>query len=269
MIRHFLPEKITQFILRHGWIIKPGLETLEPEQAANRYLEFLEKNKIRYVGTRILILGYGGNYAVAARLLEKGVEFVTLNDPFAAPDDSRNKLLVPEYGKYFSSSTGRVIPKKEFIHLHHASIIDARIADVKGPFDLVFSSSVYEHLEDPDRITSSLKDLLNSKGAIISTIDLRDHYFRKPFEMLCYTEEAWRNWLNPTSNLNRWRLRNYRSMFKKHFPNVLIEVLNRDEVEFIRACPRIKDEFLSGDISEDSVCMIRVLAQKSGKTQPD
>ena len=43
----------------------------------------------------------------------------------------------------------------------------------------------------------------------VHEIDLRHHYFKYLFEMLCHSEEAWKKWLNPSNNLNRWRLPEY------------------------------------------------------------
>ena len=83
--------------------------------------------------------------------------------------------------------------------------------------DLVLSTSVYEHLDDVDGITQALAKLTAPDGAQLHFVDLRDHYFKYPFEMLKFSEAVWRNFLNPTSNLNRFRLPDYRRIFEKLF----------------------------------------------------
>jgi len=69
------------------------------------------------------------------------------------------------------------------------------------------------------------------------------------------------NFLNPTSNLNRFRLTNYREVFDAYFQKVDIAVLERLEDEFHAARPRIRPEFLTGDEAVDSVGLIQVLAE--------
>ena len=99
------------------------------------------------------------------------------------------------------------------------------------------------------------------KGAQLHFVDLRDHYFKYPFEMLTFSEHVWRNFLNPTSNLNRFRLPNYREVFDAYFQKVNITVLERLEDEFRAARSRIRPQFLTGDEAVDSVALIHILAE--------
>ena len=68
-----------------------------------------------------------------------------------------------------------------------------------------------------DGITHALAGLTAAGGLNIHFVDLRDHFFRYPFEMLHYSEAAWRRWLNPTSNHNRYRVWDYRRVFEAAF----------------------------------------------------
>ena len=36
LARHFMPSGATRFLLRRGWMIRPGLETRDPDAAARR-----------------------------------------------------------------------------------------------------------------------------------------------------------------------------------------------------------------------------------------
>jgi hypothetical protein len=92
-------------------------------------------------------------------------------------------------------------------------------------------------------------------------VDLRDHYFKYPFEMLTFSASVWRIFLNPTSNLNRFRLGDYRKVFDAYFQTTDILVLDRQEAEFNARRSRIRPEFLSGDVSVDSVTLIQILAR--------
>jgi hypothetical protein len=122
--------------------------------------------------------------------------------------------------------------------------------------DLVLSSSVYEHLDDVDGITHALRILTNNQGKHVHFVDLRDHYFRYPFEMLTYSIKTWRNLLNPTSNLNRLRIPQYESIFHKYFSDVRIIIKETNIDSFHKTQPRIRKEYLSGDDRVDAATKI-------------
>ncbi|HSO26555.1 MAG TPA: hypothetical protein VLS48_00690, partial [Anaerolineales bacterium] len=99
-------------------------------------------------------------------------------------------------------------------------------------------------------------------GLHVHFIDLRDHYFKYPFHMLTFSQATWQSWLNPTSNLNRYRLADYRRVFEKTFGVVQFDILERDAQHFAALRDRIKPEFLSGDDEMDAVTQIRVCARR-------
>jgi hypothetical protein len=78
--------------------------------------------------------------------------------------------------------------------------------------------------------------------------------------MLRFSENTWKRWLNPTSNLNRFRLPDYARVFNKYFDMVDITILDRDPIAFQQARKAIRGNFLSGDDSVDSTTIIRVMA---------
>ncbi len=259
LIRRFLPERLTRFLLRRGWVIRPGLETREPASAAARYRAALEARGASLNGKRVLVFGYGGNFAVGAELLRAGASHVVLLDRFAPPDDRRNRDLVRAYPDYFVLQNGRVKTVDAFLTLIHEDVKNVRVSE---KFDLMLSSSVYEHLDDVDGLTAALAALTAPDGIHIHYVDLRDHYFKLPFEMLKFSERTWKRWLNPTSNLNRFRLRDYRRVFEAHFADVKINVLAREPGAFACARSRIRPEFLSDDEMHDAVTLIEVVAAK-------
>ena len=140
----------------------------------------------------------------------------------------------------------------------HTDIRDAQL----DPVDIVIISSVYEHLEDVEGITQSLAYLTKPDGIHIHYVDLRDHFFKYPFEMLRFSESTWRRWLNPSTNHNRYRLWDYRRIFEACFENVEIEILSHEEEAFRKVMPRIRPEFVSGNLEEDAVGLIQVVASE-------
>lgn len=265
LLRHFMPESAARFLLKRRWIIRPGLESSDPIAAATRYAETLAGRGESLRGKRVLVFGYGGRFAVGVELLKQGAAHVVLCDHVESLDRERNLELLPVYGDYLVMQGGDVKPRREFITLLHGDITNRTIQSQILPADCVLSTSVYEHLDGVEAITHALAALTKPDGIHIHFVDLRDHYFKYPFEMLRFSESIWRNWLNPTSNHNRYRLWDYRRAFEESFGKVEIEVLERDEDAFRRLQPRIRPEFISGKIEDDSVTLIRVIASKPKK----
>ena len=260
-IRHILPEGVVRFLLLRKWIIRPGLETREPQDAIHRYQTCLAERDLSLKGKRVMVFGYGGRFDIGLSLLDAGVGSVVLFEKYAQPDHAHNQALLPRYHPYLTQEGNQVRPSGAKLSLLEADIREIASADL-APFDLIVSNSVYEHLDDVEEITRALAALTKPDGLQIHFVDLRDHFFKYPFEMLCYSETAWRRWLNPSSNHNRYRVWDYRQVFERHFEDVELSVLQRDEAGFQKARPRIRPEFISGDLSEDAVTHIRIVAAK-------
>jgi hypothetical protein len=260
-IRHILPSSVVRQLLRRGLVIRPGLETSDPQSAVERYITALAEYGRSPVGQRVMIFGYGGRYGVACGLLARGARHVTLCDRFAPPDDRGNLELLSKYGEFLGMEGNCAMPRREFITLSNDDIRAEADREVLPEQDLILSSSVYEHLNDPEGVTSALRRLTSSDGAHLHFIDLRDHYFKYPFEMLCYDEPAWQKWLNPGSNLNRLRYPDYQGIFKRYFERVEITNLTHDPQAFARASGRIRPEFLTGDPEIDTLTTIQVFSE--------
>jgi hypothetical protein len=237
------------------------LESSDPVAATKRYLETLSEGGMSISGQRVLVFGYGGRFAVGVELLKHGAEHVILCDHFVLLDRERNLQLFPQYAEYLVMDGDEVKPHPQFITLLHGDIRESSLSNQIQPVDFVLSTSVYEHLDDAAGITHALAALTEPMGAHLHFIDLQDHYFKYPFEMLTFSERVWKLFLNPTSNLNRLRFRDYRKIFDDSFYDVDIRVLGRREAEFEKARPRIRPEFLTGDLSVDAITSIQILAR--------
>ena len=261
LIRHFMPESIARFLLKRRWIIRPGLESSDPLAAVNRYIKATEHYGKSIKGKRVLVFGYGGRFAVGVELLKRGASHVVLCDHFVLLDQERNMELLPIYNDYLHLVNGEVMPCPEFITLLHGDIRESKIQAQVSAVDIVLSTSVYEHLDDVNGITAALSKLTAPQGIHLHFVDLRDHYFKYPFEMLAYPKAVWKNFLNPTSNLNRYRLPSYHKIFEKYFGQVKVKVLERQEDEFNKMGNRVCPEFVTGDLSTDSVTLIEIFAE--------
>lgn len=260
LARHFLPEGVARFLLKRRWIIKPGLESTDPTSAVEQYIKVLSANQTSIEGKRVLIFGYGGRFAVGVDLLKRGAAHVVLCDHFVLLDNERNRELLPTYEKYLSVEQDEVRPRSEYITLLHGDIRSESIQKQISQVDFVLSTSVFEHLDDVPGITKALAKLTSPSGIHLHFVDLRDHFFKYPFEMLKYSEGVWKNFLNPTSNLNRYRLNDHKREFEVNFSKVEITVLQRLVGEFRMAQEQILPEFKTGDEAVDSVGLICVVA---------
>ena len=257
-----MPESAARFLLKRRWLIRPGLESSDPVAAAARYAETITGYGDSLSGKRILVFGYGGRFTVGVELLRLGASHVVLCDHIEALDQERNLELLPAYARYLVNENDTVKPRKEFITLLHGDIISKAIQNQINQVDCVLSTSVYEHLDGVEAITRALASLTKPDGIHIHFVDLRDHFFKYPFEMLRFSEGVWRKWLNPSSNHNRYRIWDYRRAFEESFGKVEIEVLAREEEKFLQLKPHIRPEFISGRIEDDAVTLIRVIASK-------
>jgi SAM-dependent methyltransferase len=262
LARHFLPEKFVRALLLRNIIIHPGLETDNPVAAVKRYTDVLSERGLSFQGKRVLVFGYGGRFDIGFGLLKEGAGHVILCDKYAPPDEAHNRQMFASEEKYFVVQKAGLRPRSEWMTLLEADIRDPQVTNQIAPVDLVISSSVYEHVDDVEGVTRALAGLTKPDGLQIHYIDLRDHFFKYPFEMLRFSENTWRRWLNPSTNHNRYRLWNYRDAFKACFEQVEIRVLTREEEAFRKLLPRIRPEFVSGNIDEDVVGVILLIASK-------
>ena len=262
LIRRFLPERLVRMLLLRNIIIKPGLETNNPFAAIQRYVDVLSEYGHSFQEKRVLIFGYGGRFDIGYGILKEGAAHVILCDKYASPDEAHNLRMFGAQEKYFVMGNKGLRPRPEWITLLEADIRDVPASRDVEPVDIVISSSVYEHLEDVEGITEALAKLTKRDGIHVHYVDLRDHYFKYPFEMLRFSENTWRRWLNPTTNHNRYRLWDYRRAFNACFDQVEIDFLTREEEAFRKLLPHIRPEFVSGNIEDDAVGVIQVVALK-------
>ncbi|RPI95742.1 MAG: methyltransferase domain-containing protein [Chloroflexi bacterium] len=262
LVRHFLPEKMVRALLLRSLIIRPGLETSNPSAAVQRYADVLSARGRSFNGKRVLVFGYGGRFDTGFGLLKQGAAHVILCDRYAPADESHNRRMFAAEEKYFFMENENLRPRPEWMTLLESDIRQTRSSPEVEPVDIVVSSSVYEHLDDVEGITRALAGLTKPDGIQIHFVDLRDHFFKNPFEMLRFSENTWRRWLNPSSNHNRYRLWDYRRAFQACFADVEIEVLAHEREAFRKVAPYIRPEFVSGDLEEDAVTLIRVIASQ-------
>ena len=265
IIRHFLPDSIVSFLLSKQWIIKPGMETRAPSYAFERYKKALSDINFEINGKTAMIFGYGGNIQIACSFLDHGAKHVILLEREYFPEKKFHADDYKEFSGYFLNDNNTFFPNPEYISIIHQDINLLAASNSLIPVDIIVSSSVYEHLTAVENITKSLSQLTNPRGVNIHFIDLRDHFFRYPFEMLKYSETTWKRWLNPSSNLNRYRYDDYLKVFSKFFHSNKIIIEERDTAAYKKALPGIKEQFRTGDLEIDAVTKMHIIASDPKK----
>lgn len=264
VVRKFAPGPIVRLALSEGWGIRPGLETRRPGAATARYIRALRDAGHTLQGAQVFVLGYGGSFGLGISLLQAGAAHVILQDPYAPMWDRINRELAENAEPYLHLDGRRVVPDPRWITVVKEQVIEyAKSAD---KVDIVLSSSVFEHIPNPAEVASAASRLTRPDGLNLHIIDLRDHYFKYPFEMLCHSERNWKRYLNPPVNLNRYRLADYRQVFSESFGMVECQILESDLSAFHQTKPRIRSEFISGDDTQDSSTKILVLANSPEAT---
>ncbi len=191
-------------------------------------------------------------------LLRAGARHVVLVDPYAAPMPVA-PALASAGSPFLDISGSKVVPAPEWLTVIQAPLRQY-LSNGGGPVDMILSNSVLEHVDDLAGAVADLARGTAPGGQHFHFIDLRDHFFRHPFEMLCYSEKSWRTFLNPGSNLNRLRVWDYERLFLASFPRVTVQVRYSDLPAFHAARARIRPEFLSGDEARDGVTQILLRA---------
>jgi hypothetical protein len=176
-------------------------------------------------------------------------------DPYAEPVPMPASSVSP----FVTKSGSGAVADPEWLTVIHAPL-GQYLSSGGGPVDLVLSNSVLEHVEDLGGMVEELARVTAPGGQHFHFVDLRDHFFRHPFEMLCYSEQTWRRFLNPGSNLNRLRAWDYERLFSSRFSPVIVQVRDSDLPAFRAVRARIRPEFLSGDEHRDAITYILLRA---------
>jgi SAM-dependent methyltransferase len=254
LARRATPQAVVDLLLDRGLYLKPGRDTSDPAGVARSYAATAAARGKPITGATVCVLGYGGGLGVGLYLLEAGAGHVVLQDPFAPPRTARNRALPADLlAKYVRGDA----PDPARITLVHERL-EAYAARHPASVDRIVSSSVLEHVDDVPRLIAATRAVLRPDGHCIHGIDLRDHFFKHPFEMLCYDGATWARWLDASNHLNRLRLPDYERAFRAVFAHVELTAIDHLRDAFRAARPRIRPEFLTGDEDIDAVSSIQL-----------
>lgn len=263
LLRRHTPQWVVDTMLDRGVYLQASGDTSKPAKAVRDYAEIAARHGLSLAGQRVCVVGSGGGLGIGIALLEAGVGQAVLQEPFAPQRPARDKkLLAPALIDKYLVSDGQALRPRDERLLLVRDTLEQFAAAKPGSVDFIVSKSVLEHVENLDSLIAASARLLQPGGINIHFVDLRDHYFRYPFEMLAYTQETWDRWLKASNTLNRLRRNDYERIFRRYYDDVRIETNLSLPEEFARMKPRIRREFLTGDDTIDAIGSIRIEARQ-------
>ena len=199
-------------VLRHrvqGYRTPRTFNTEDTERSAEYVVKVVdrwsERTGIDFKGKTILELGPGPDLGTGFVMIARGAKSYTAVDRFRlaelpAADDPLYRRLAPRVGDADLSKITYVVD--DFPDL----------ANVNGPFDLVVSNAVLEHVDDVPAVFRRLADLLVDQGEMCHHVDPRTHtrWLREqdPWNILRFEPGVYRTMLFP-GMLNRLLLSDY------------------------------------------------------------
>jgi SAM-dependent methyltransferase len=206
LARRSLPERLALKILsRRGVPLERLYETTRLYMSAFSS-SILREDPVDIRGATLLEAGTGLYNPAAAPFMLYGSSRLILLEPYPgkcydlsrvrqrysallrhATADSEHPFELREIPSSLDGPAGSLPPGVELLHRHWE---DSALPS--NSIDVIFSASVLEHVRNPEAVVRETARLLTPRGAAINLIDLRDHFFRYPLEMLKYSERAWR-----------------------------------------------------------------------------
>ena len=184
--------------------------------------------KSNWVGLGFLALGFQKLICIERFLDRFNIE--SMRDKEQRIKEYLNEIQLSPTAESAFTEAGNAWTVNEKILLHKQDICKTGLDSES--VDLVVSSSVLEHVDAVEASFRELRRILKRGGLMIHFIDLRDHFFAFPLEMLKYSERCWRRYLNPKGGFgqNRMRWHEYIALTEKNnFKVVLAQTELFDE----------------------------------------
>ncbi len=240
------------------------------------YARILQEQDIPLTGAKVLEIGPGTYNPFSALLFKLGVRKVHLQEPFVR---DLQPLKLKQRMQYFWDHGPEAIPnapdleeiigddgfKPEKVHLY-AGMAD-KLPCPDSSQNLVLSSLVLQFVPNMSEVFDECRRVLREGGYMLHIIDLRDHYFRYPFEMLTFSRRVWEKYLTSLKGgrgyHNRLRILDYEELCRKvGFESIVLKPLGRDSEAYARVKPKLHPDFKAYSEKDMSVTMVALLARK-------
>lgn len=130
--------------------------------------------------------------------------------------------IAPKAGAYAAVDVRPYLDAKELalVGVDYRVTRDGVFPWESGSFDLVWSRSVLEHVNDPDAVVGEMIRVLRGNGRLVAEVDLEDHYCDRKeadgvFSFLRYSERTWNAMTsNRSAYCNRLRMSDWKRLFE-------------------------------------------------------
>ena len=241
-----------------------------------KYLETLKAKNVTINNAIAIEVGPGSLSPAALSLLYAGAEKVLLQEPNLRPDKiEQMKPLIHEYWDFLKKNMPSMFHNNTLFNINTNLTDKISIQRVpadstdcfSSSIDIILSNSVLEHIKNIPDVFQEEYRILKDNGAMLHFVDLRDHYFKYPFEMLTFSRFIWENILTSLKRgggyQNRLRIDDYTRMaMEAGFRKVEISVLGRDNENFIKVRNKLHPDFKAHDDQNLNATLICLFAVK-------
>lgn len=228
-----------------------------PDRYAAEWTERLQKLGISFEDRVVMEIGSGRYARGALRMLAAGAKRVTLVDMDGVPlTHPTHRALLEKDCAQLGIRLDDALSRLELVIGDFTQIVPNPGQHV----DLAISNAVLEHVQEPEKILRHCRAWLNPGGFTGHLIDLRDHNlaFRYPFEMLTYSDQVWRRYLDlkGSFHLNRWRAPDYLAALEHvGFARIGYETVETDPQALSQCIDRIIPRFKNA--SEEQLAILQ------------
>lgn len=283
IIRKYIPETLAHKILSRRFDSVERLYSgVDNPSTSQCYLKaIVNSNAINLFQQpeqlQILEAGSGIYNPISSPLLLSGIKKLFLLEPFIGSAFDTDKfntrllefLLIADKDKLFPFTKTRsvqdcVLQQEHIVNLSQHFWEDTKFEDAE--LDLILSASVFEHLRNPDAVIKESYRILKPGGFMINAVDMRDHFFKFPVEMLKYSDKAWKLLTTRRGGagyLNRLRIGDWLRLLTRHgFSNTIITNLSIDDKQLKKEANYFDAKFKSHTLSELQTLHATIISEK-------
>ena len=269
LLRRAMPEAIAQ-----RWLSRRGISAGELyRQTSSKYLRAIVEGGLagEFVpdaDLTIMETGTGLYNPAAAPLMLSGASRLILLEPFIGPQPDYDRFRTRFHALLTSANEDAGYPlakqaaqapaiANEAGALPPGVELSTQLWEETGlpeaSVDGIFSSSVLEHLRDADGVLKECGRIVKPGGFMVNIVDMRDHFFRYPFEMLKFSEAGWGKLTTGDGGSgfqNRWRLGRWLDCLSRHGFDTTVIPLQEDESLAEQVRPLLHEDFRNIPIEE-------------------